>query len=382
MAETTRPEHWVFVVGWLTMGGAERQALRFARLLHEQWGCKITFVGLANHGPVEEECARNGFECIYWPAGLEGSLVSRLKTLARFLRLMRRLKPTHIAPYTMVPNLICGIAWRLSGACACVWQQRDEGRFRYPGVLERLALSFTPAYISNSEHARNWLVENLGVRPSATTVIQNGIEIFELPAGMRTSGRAKFKLKDDDFVAVMVANIHRWKDHATLVRAWKIVVDRAGGPRRPILVLAGYHADSYETIRDLIASEGLTEHVLCPGVVKEVPGLLGAADLIAFSSKTEGCPNGVLEGMAAGLPVAATDIPAIREAVGDDGAPFLAPPDNSAALAEKILKFYHDPVLGENIGRLNRKRIEREFSPEKMTRETRAVFEKVAAGTC
>jgi hypothetical protein len=164
------PEHWVVVNGWLTMGGAERQSLRLAEVLLKQ-GHQVTFIGLANPGIVQDECARLGIPCHYWPLQMVGRPRRRiLADLWRFLRFIRSLRPTYLAPYCMPPNVACGVIWRWTGARACVWQQRDEGRHFQPKTLERLALRWTPAFISNSSHARQWVTDN-GVDPAKISVV-------------------------------------------------------------------------------------------------------------------------------------------------------------------------------------------------------------------
>ena len=102
------------------------------------------------------------------------------------------------------------------------------------------------------------------------------------------------------------------------------------------------------------------------GQVRDVSGLLQSVDLGLFASPIEGSPNAVLECMAAGLAVVGTDIPGIREAVGPDGAPYLAPPEDADRFAELVLLLARDAERRAQAGRANRRRIENCFSPRQM----------------
>ena len=79
-------------------------------------------------------------------------------------------------------------------------------------------------------------------------------------------------------------------------------------------------------VEALIQELKIVSSVRLVGEVPDLANLLGALDLGVFSSRFEGCPNGVLECMAAGLPVVATDIPGIIEAVGSDMKSYLIYP--------------------------------------------------------
>ena len=121
---------------------------------------------------------------------------------------------------------------------------------------------------------------------------------------------------------------------------------------------------------------GLGNSVRFLGFVDDVPGLLGAVDLCVFSSKAEGVPNGVLEAMAAGLAVAAIDDPSIREALGPEGDPWLAPPGDPDALAALILDLAAHPETRERLGDANRERIQAEFSVRAMCEQTSSLIER------
>jgi glycosyltransferase involved in cell wall biosynthesis len=131
-------------------------------------------------------------------------------------------------------------------------------------------------------------------------------------------------------------------------------------------LLAGRWGDRHEFVRERVRALGLADRVHFTGAVSDVAGLLSAADLGAFSSRSEGLPNGVLECMAAGLAVCATAHPGVREAVGAEGEALLAPPGDSHALADRILRAALDADLRRRLGEHGRTRVAAEFAPERM----------------
>src|SRR5690554_586922 len=109
--------HWVIVLNWLTMGGAERQALLLAEELVRR-GDRVSVVGFSSPGAAQERCDEIGIPCYFWPFSFAGSLVSKIKNLFDIAKKIRSLNPDYLAPYGMIPNLVCGIFWRYTGARA------------------------------------------------------------------------------------------------------------------------------------------------------------------------------------------------------------------------------------------------------------------------
>jgi glycosyltransferase involved in cell wall biosynthesis len=142
-------------------------------------------------------------------------------------------------------------------------------------------------------------------------------------------------------------------------------------------VLAGRQDGAYESLTALAADLKLDGTVRFVGYVSDVSGLLGAADVSVFSSRSEGCPNAVLESMAAGLPVAGTDIEGIREVVGPTGAQFLTPAGDADSLAGVLLKLAKDPELCVRNGMENRERIRERYDSLRMCKETVAVLARL-----
>lgn len=371
------PPHWVFILGWLTMGGAERQALILAKELKSR-GARVTIIGLSTPGSFLHECQRLGIDARFWPYKNQRRPDRWLKAVGAYARRLRQLRPTYIAPYCMPANLLAGIVWRFTGARSCVWQQRDEGRHRKPGVSEWLAKKLTPAFISNSAHGALWLEKAMGIKKSMISVVRNGVE-FPPQAVERGNWRVRHGIPREALVVSMVGNIHRFKDHETLIRAWGLVTKNFNEPRRLRLVLAGEkHGGSWREVKKIIDEQDLGAYVYCPGQICDVSSLLMDSDLVAFSSRYEGVPNAILEAMAFGRLVVATDVPGNREALGDVSEDFFAAPGDADDLAAKIISILNGSEQFAETGEANKQRIETLFSVEQMVDSTVKVHEAVS----
>ena len=356
----------IIVLGNLELGGAERQALILARHLSQR--NQVEVWGFNKSGPVADSCEQHGI-----PWRVEPVNAQRLESVRRVAWCLRAASPDVLLPYTWLPNVVCGFVWKWAGARVCVWNQRDEGLFLPRTTWERWAVQRTPRFISNSRGGARFLIEKLKVDPAKVNVVHNGIE-RSTPQMDRNAWRKRLEIDDASFVACMVGNLHTNKDHETLLRAWRIVMSTLD--RDAVLVLAGRHDGAYESLVALTRELGIERGVRFAGSVSDVAGLLRAVDIGVFSSRSEGCPNGVLECMAAGLAVAATDIEGVREVVGSSE--LLAPASDADALSHTILKLASDPALCETIGTENRKRVTDNYDARRMCEQYVQIIGRVA----
>lgn len=370
--ELIKRKRILFVFAGSELGGAERQGLLLARFLKEERRADVEIWGLAAERPgkVAELCSEYGIVwravSFNWPfAG-----INLVREVVKFVRSLKADPLDIILAYTWLPNIVCGLAWKFSGAAYFVWNQRDEGLELKTSISHRLAVRLTPAFVANSIAGRDFLVNTYGIKPEDVSIIHNGVELPP-PQEDRSAWRKRLGIGEDDFVACMVANLHSYKDHPTLLKAWRHVLDRCERGQRPILILAGRLDSRGEELRRLMDELGLVETVKFIGAVNDVSGLLHAVDLCVYSSVSEGSPNAVLEAMAAGLPVVATDIPGIRDAVGEEGLPFLTPPGDPHAMAERVQTLLTDKELRRHIGAIMRKRAVKEFTPSVMCNKYR-----------
>jgi glycosyltransferase involved in cell wall biosynthesis len=361
----------LFVLHALELGGAERQVLRLADYLRRERGDDIEVWGFESPGRMARLCEERAIPWRIVPVRWGKSRLTRFpRAVANFARHLRAAAPEVVLPYMQLPNVLCGLAWRWAGARTCLWNQRDAGIPIPHPRWERWAVRRTPYFVSNSQVAADYLRERFGIDPARMAVVPNGVVLD--PARLDRRGwRAKLGLGEDVVMACMLGNLTANKDHPTLLRAWRVVVDRLRPlGREPVLLLAGRLDERAERAKAVAFDQRLWDHVRFLGPVDDVSGLLAAADLGVFSSPKESCPNGVLECMAAGLAVAATNIPGVRDVVGEPGFIHLAPPGDADALADRVARLILDTDLRWAAGAANRKRIDTQFSVDQMGRRT------------
>ncbi len=159
------------------------------------------------------------------------------------------------------------------------------------------------------------------------------------------------------------------KNLGRLLRAFQLA---AAASRPARLVIAG-DGPSRPALEALAGELGLAERVSFPGYIAHPHTLYPGFDIVALSSDTEQMPLTVLEGMAAGLPIAATDVGDIRTMLAPENAALLTRL-SPTALAEALATLLDDPALRARLGAANRARAEQEFDQAAMFAAYEALF--------
>lgn len=172
---------------------------------------------------------------------------------------------------------------------------------------------------------------------------------------------------------VMVARFGAQKDHATLLRALRELRDLPWS-----LDFIGGGAGR-EAIERLARFEGLTERVRFLGPRPDVAELLAQAQIFVLASHWEGLPRSILEAMRAGLPVVASDVGGVREAVDHGKTGLLVPRGDVGALRAALEQLLMQPETRRRMGTAGRARYEAHFTFDRMLAETLQVYEAVLA---
>ncbi|MQA92879.1 MAG: glycosyltransferase [Gemmatimonas sp.] len=177
----------------------------------------------------------------------------------------------------------------------------------------------------------------------------------------------------------LIANWNPLKGIETFVRACAIVRQEVGEEFSSSLAGAKLetHREYARAIAELVETLNLATCITQHGFVDDVPGMLSDLDALVLSSNSEACPIAVLEGMAAGLPVVATDVGGVRELLlGDATAPagILVPPRDPEAMAQAIIRLWKERALRSELGRNGRRRAEELFSLARCAERHEAVY--------
>ena len=364
----------LFVLNELRIGGAETQALLLADVLRRN-GWDPRLLGLANPGPLQDRCAERGIRCLFRSFRYPWSRYYRPLYYLKMWGVLLTQRPAVVLSYTSVPNVLCGRVWKWAGIRGCIWNQRTAGCDRMPLGPEKAAARHASLFISNSQAGAEYLVRELGVDASRIRVVGNGIEIVDPAPETRRAVRRELSIEENAFVACMIGNLRAPKDQETLIRAWPAVADHFRRQNRTAyLLLAGRIHEEYGHLVALAETLNGSGAVRFLGYRPDVQDLLRAVDMCTFSSDSEGLPNGVLECMAAGLPVVATDLADIRACLPERQRGGLVPPKSPGRFAETIIRT-SEPADMLRAGDANREHVRRLYSVERLGRETAALIE-------
>lgn len=352
-----------------SLGGAEKQALLFADWLQNVKGETVEiWAFMPGDGSAKVLCNRYKLKTrtIGYFRGLARYIYP--KQIWEYSKLFNQFKPDVLMGYTNQPNLLLGLVWKHTTAKTFIWGQQgiEAAGYLFNKRADRLALQNTPHFISNSTNGALFLQRELHVPASKILVVLNGPEIVS-PVHTKEEWRKKLGLNSTDFVALMVAHIALRKDHDTAIKAWKKIVDTLVPQGvNPVILFAGMFGSATQQLLNSVIENDLYPYVKFLGNAQDISGLNLASNIHVLSSHTEGLPNSLLEAMRWGLPVVGTDIPGIREALGDENSEYLTRPKDAGDFAEKVIRLALDTQLQKEVGERNRERIDKHFRLEEM----------------
>ncbi len=243
-------------------------------------------------------------------------------------------------------------------------------------LTERRLAPWTDAFIGVCEAERAAIVAAGIGPPDRVYVVRNGIDTarFRQASPQRAAWKAVLGVPSSEPLITTVARMYFPKDFDTLLRAFDLV--RAQQLQAHLLIVGdGPYRPRVEA---QIAELGLEHNVTLAGIRRDVDRVLAASDLFVLSTtEGEGLPLTILEAMASALPVVASDVAGIGEAVVQGETGLLVPPKDPSTLSESILELLSDLEKATTLGQKGLARVRGSFTVEKMVRETAAIYTKL-----
>lgn len=342
----------------LGLGGQERRSLREMTLLDRE---TFTPLYLCQEGARSGEMARAaGIETHH----LRLRSILDLATIFRLVRALKRWRIDVIHTHSSRDGWIAGIAGKLAGI-PVVRTRHLRTRIGGPFVYHRLA----DVVLAVSQNVADYLIGE-GVPATQVKTIPTGIDLtrFDPQRDGLNDVRAELRIPADATLIGIIAVLRRRKGHRFLIDAFANLL--AEFPNTYLLI-AGDGPQS-ENLRTQVRELGLEDRIILAGHRTDIPDVLAALDLFVLPSEEEALGTAILEAMAMGVAVAATDVGGIPEALGDAGVLFAAsatPPIESA-----LRELLADPEHRADLARRGRKRVVTEFSQELMVRRIENIY--------
>jgi glycosyltransferase involved in cell wall biosynthesis len=298
-------------------------------------------------------------------------------------RELRRLEIDVVNTHMPLPGIFGRIAaWLARVPCVHTEQLPLDREKPWIRLVNELTLNAVPALVCISEEVRrtvsrrtNWYL----LRRKRVHVITNSVDVARLEAssGEALQTRSELGLRQDDIVIVNVGRYDEQKGQTYLLKAMRAIVRKEPRAR---LVLVGW-GPLEETLRAEVHELGLEDHVVLAVERPDAYRIVVAGDLFVFPSLFEGLGIALLEAMAAGKPVVATDIAPLTEVVRRDVDGVLVPAADPEAIATAVLGLLGDPVRMSALGQAARARVRAHFGIERSATAYERVFFGLARGT-
>ncbi len=352
--------HVCHLIHSLGSGGAEQLLVEFAEAARYM-GVETTVVSLMDIGESRyvDQLRSAGARVITTGLRSRWDLRAFLRTEA----VLQEVRPDVIQTHLKHADLVgAWTARRLRIPMVSTLHRIEQGG----GAVERLKqkaggyarLSGAARTVAVSEAQRRWYLQTFHPDPSRVVTVHNGIGMpMTMSAMDRAAARAGLGVDPQQVVVTMLGVMRPGKGHADLLAAGRLIPSDL--PIR--IVMAGEGELACEIERAVRNDRLLAERVVLPGWCNDVDRLLGASDVLVHPTRDDALPTAVMHGLAAGLPVVASDVGGVPELV-DDSVGVLVPPGDHHALAGALVDLIGDPDRRNVMGRAARKRYEQHFT--------------------
>lgn len=367
----------VHVLYRLDTGGMERVVVSIINRTGGQY--RHAIVCLAGFGAMREEIQAADVPCL----SLDKRPGKDWHCYVRLWRTLRQLDPDLVATYNLGALDVAPVA-RLAGVRRVVHAEhgRDaadpDGSSRKYRLLRRWMAPFITCFVAVSDDLATWLLGRIGLADDKVICIPNGIDTAHYhptDEARRERPLLGTLAPPGTLLIASVGRLDPVKDQASLITAFKTLchTDPEHGARLRLVIIG--EGRERQHLEQLIGDTDNHVHLL--GNRADVAELLPECDIFALPSRAEGIPLTILEAMAAGLPVVATDVGGVGEVVVPGQTGTLVAASDPAALAAALNHYVDDPALRQRHGSAGRARVEHRFSLPNMVSTYAALYDRL-----
>lgn len=310
----------------------------------------LSIVTLNDEGALRDRVGRLGLPVKAFSFPRLNSFAA-LDQAARVVHWLRRTQPDVVHSHDRYTNLFVTPCARLAGVPLIITSRRWWTAMPHwiYGKGNNAAYRMSHRIIANSARVARLMSDREGIPAARIVTLPNFLddEAFEaLPNEARLLARRSFGIPDDAIVVTAVAVLRPEKDLVTLIEAMALLV-KDHAELHLLLVGSG---PCEAALKRAVAAHHVEHRVHFTGFLSSPPSPHQFGDISVLCSLHEGFPNSIIEAMAAGKPVVATDVGGIPDAVEDGRTGLLVPPRSSERLAAGISRLVASPALRKAFG--------------------------------
>ena len=364
----------LFVSTSTTVGGAEKTLHALATLIDPK-RCEVAgVVSLKPAGEYARKIKGQGFRV----ESLGLTRAPRPSDAARLAEIITRERPDLVHALMYQAIQLCRLAkTKTAFPFKLVSSPRVHYRTRsiWTLLVDRALKNRDDLLIAECDSSRDFLIRRLGYAPDRVRTIRNGVDLAGWPVSKagRRKRRLELRLGSGDLLVGAVGRLDKQKGFSALIEA----MARLKNTNLRCVILG----DGPERARleALVRKRELEKFVRLPGERGDIASWLSAFDIYCLPSLWEGLPNALLEAMALGLPVVASAVDGVPEAVKNGGTGLLVPASNPAALADALKELASDPARRAAMGAAARARVADKFTLRRMIDEYENAYAAVLA---
>ena len=298
-----------------------------------------------------------------------------LKECFKFRRYLRRHRIDVVHAYNFYANVFAVPAARLARVPVVLASIRDTGEIWTANqrAVNRMACRLADRVVVNAETIKRGLVEE-GYPPEQVVVVHNGIICPPIQDSDDHVLHRELGISPNDLLIGVVCRIARVKGLEYFLDAARDIIARVPKARFVVIGDNAFNPEYREELKEQAIRLGMKDRVIFTGFRLDVQKILSSLAVSVLPSLKEGLSNSLLESMAAGVPVVATNVGGNPEVVIDGETGLLVPPKNPAALAEAICRVLLTPGLRQSFGQAGRRRVLEQFSNERMVRTVERLY--------
>ena len=353
----------------LEIGGLENGVINLVNNVNPEL-FEFSICCIKKEGDLKERLKKEVKVLCLWKK--EGFDILRIFAMAR---LFSKEKPDIVHTHGWGGGLFSGVLGaRLAGVTIVI--HGEHGTLYVDKKRRILAQKFlfllVDRIITVSEDLKKQLIRYFKIEPEKVIAIINGVDTgkFQPNPSSALIKRRELNLKEDEFMVGSVGRLVSIKDYQTLLYAAKEVINRLPNVK---FMLVG-DGPLRRELENLAVTLEIDKNILILGSRSDVAELINTMDLFVLTSLSEGLSNTILEAMAVGKPIIATDVGGNPEIVKDGETGLLIQPKNYKKLAESIVNLLSLSNLRKEMGAAARTRIVKKFSLQRMAKEYEDIY--------